>query len=59
MLLQNLDEGHSDMTKFQENMLNISTCPRFQQGAFDFDGMQNSEANRDEHTGVFQTRYLS
>jgi hypothetical protein len=39
MLLRNLDEGNSDRTKFQENMLNASTCPKSQQGAFDLDGM--------------------
>jgi tRNA U34 5-carboxymethylaminomethyl modifying enzyme MnmG/GidA len=59
MLLQNLDEGNNDRTKFQENMLSTSTCPRSQQGAFDLDRMQNNEANRDEHTRVFQSRCVS
>ncbi len=31
MLLQNLNEGNNDRTKFQENMLSTSTCLRFQQ----------------------------
>jgi hypothetical protein len=29
MLLWNLDEGNSDRTKFQENMLGTSICPIF------------------------------
>jgi hypothetical protein len=40
-------------------MLSTSTCPRSQQGAFDLDGMQKSEANRDEHMRAFQNRYVS
>jgi hypothetical protein len=40
MLLRNLDEGNNDKTKFQENVLGTSTCPRYQQGAFNLARMQ-------------------
>ncbi|KAH8951403.1 hypothetical protein BDL97_09G026100 [Sphagnum fallax] len=59
MLLRNLDEGNSDRTKFQENILGASTCPRSQQGASDLAGMQNSEASRDEQRGASQSRSAS
>jgi len=59
MLLRNLDEGNSDRTKFQENMLGTSTHPRAQQGASDLAGMQNREASRDEQRGASQSRSAS
>ncbi|KAH9552665.1 hypothetical protein CY35_09G078500 [Sphagnum magellanicum] len=59
MLLRNLDEGNSDRTKFQENMLGTSTRPRAQQGASDLAGMQNREASRDEQRGASQSRSAS
>jgi hypothetical protein len=56
MLLRNLNEGNNDRTKFQENMLGTSICPRFQQGAFDLVMMQNIKASKDEQRGVSQSR---